>query len=59
MGDTYPYNNETAGTAKRSEDEELHHNMQMICYIKKEEDANRSDLINMEVFKPMSKNATK
>ena len=56
-GDAYPYD-ATAGTAG-DEHEEPHHNMQMVRHIEEEEDADRSDLINMGVFKPTSRNATK
>ncbi len=58
-GDAYPYNDATAGTAKGREHEEPHYNMQMVRRIEEEEDADRSDLINMGVFKPTSGNATK
>lgn len=57
VGDAYPYNT----TAKVSEhkSEELDQNVQIVCHVKKEEDANRSELIDMGVFKPTSRNATK
>ena len=56
-GDAYPYNTtvETAGYER----EEPGYNMQMIRHIEEEDDADRSDLIHMGVFKPISGNATK
>jgi len=53
------YNDATAGTAKGREHEEPHHNLQMVRHIEEEEDADRSHLIDMGVFKPTSGNATK
>ena len=46
-------------TAKEREHEEPHHNLQMVRHIEEEEDADRSHLIDMGVFKPTSGNATK
>ena len=57
-GDVYPYDATAAGTAGQEHDEP-DYNMQMVRHIEKEEDADRSDLINMGVFKPTSENATK
>lgn len=36
-----------------------HHNMQIVRYMEEEKDADKSDLIEMGVFKSTSKNATK
>ena len=56
--DAYPHDATAAGTAGY-EHEEPGYNMQMVRHIEEEEDADRSDLINMGVFKPTSGNATK
>ena len=56
-GDAYPYD-ATAGTSGQEHDHPGY-NMQMVCYIEEEKDADRVDLINMGVFKPTSGNATK
>lgn len=53
------YNDATAGTAKRREHEEQCHNMQMVCHVEEEKDADRSQLIDLGGFKPTSRNATK
>lgn len=53
------YNDVTAGTTKRREYEESHHNLQMVHHIEEKEIADRSYLIDMRVFKPMSENAMK
>ena len=50
-GDAYPHD----ATAGR----EQGHNMQMVRHIEEEENADRSDLIDMGVFKPTTGNATK
>lgn len=57
-GDAYPDDATATGTAGQEYDEP-YHNMQMIRHIEEEENADRSDLINMGVFKPTSGNATK
>lgn len=56
-GDAYPYD-ATAETAGQ-EQEEPHNNMQIVCHMEEEKDADRSDLIDMGVLKPTSGNATK
>ena len=56
-GDAYPYD-ATAGTAGH-EHEEPGYNMQMVCHIEEEENADRDELIELGVFKPTSGNATK
>ena len=56
-GDAYP-GDATTGTAWEVH-EGPHHNMQMVRHMEEEEDADRSDLIQMGVFKPTSGNATK
>ena len=56
-GDAYPHY-ATAGTAGQ-EHEEPQYNMQMVRHIEEEENADRSELIDMGVFKPTSGNATK
>ena len=53
-GDAYPHD----ATAGREHDEPGH-NMQMVRHIEEEENADRSDLIDMGVFKPTTGNATK
>ena len=53
------YKDATDGTAKGRELEGPHHNLQMVRHVEEEEDADRSQLINMGVFKPTSGNATK
>ena len=57
-GDAYPHDAIAAGIAEY-EHEEPGYNMQMVCHIEEEEDADRSDLIDMGVFKLTSRNATK
>ena len=57
-GDAYSDEATAAGTAGYKY-EEPGYNMQIVRHIKKEEDVDRSDLINMGVFKPTSGNATK
>ena len=39
--------------------EEPNYNMQMVCHIEEEEDADGGNLINIGVFKPTSGNETK
>ena len=56
-GDAYPHD-ATVGTAVPEQDEP-HNSMQMVRHMEEEEDADRSDLIDMGVFKPTSGNATK
>ena len=56
-GDAYP-GNATAGTAWEK-CEGSHHNMKMVRYIEEKEDADRSNLIQIGVFKLTSRNATK
>lgn len=46
-------------TARYEYDEPGGHSMQMVCHIKEKENANRSDLIDMGVFKPTTKNTIK
>lgn len=53
-GDAYP-RDATAG----HEDDEPGHSMQMVRHMEEEENADRSDLIDMGVFKPTTGNATK
>lgn len=48
--DTY---NMRAGTTKR------HYNLQMVYHVEKEEKVDKNQLIDIGVFKPMSRNATK
>lgn len=57
-GDVYLYN-PSAKTAAGHEYKEPDYNMQMVFHIEEEEDANRGDLIDIGVFKPTSRNATK
>lgn len=57
MGNVYLYNAITR-TAKYKHDKS-NYNMQIICHIKKEDNADKSDLINMGIFKPKSGNAVK
>lgn len=53
-GDAYPHD------AIAGEHDEPGHNMQMVRHsIEEEENADRSDLIDMGVFKPTTGNATK
>lgn len=53
------YNDAIAGTAKGQEHEVPRHNLQMVRHVEEEEDTERSQLIDMGVFKPTSRNATK
>ena len=53
------HNDATAGAAKGREHEMPGHNMQMIRHVGEEEGADRSQLIDIGVFKPTSGNATK
>lgn len=57
VSNAYPHNTTTMITAKKHK--EPHYNMQLIYYKKEEKDANRSQLINIEVFKPLSRNTSK
>lgn len=57
-GDAYPHDATAADTAEREYDEP-DHNMQIIRHMEEEENADRSDLIDMGVFRPTSGNATK
>lgn len=57
MEDAYLYN-VTVGTARHKYDG-LDYNMQMISHIEEEDDADRGNLIGIEVFKSISGNATK
>ena len=43
----------------RFKEGELHHNLQLVCHIEAEKEADRNRLINMGVFKLMNGNATK
>lgn len=52
----YPHNATATGAVRH--EYEPNYNMQIVCYIE-EEDANRGDLVNIEVFKSTSGNATK
>lgn len=56
-GNAYLYD-ATAGTAGHKHDEP-DHNMQMICYIEEKNNTDRDNLIDMEVFNPISGNAIK
>lgn len=53
------YNDSIAKTAKKQEYEKPHYNLQTVCHIKKEEDTDRSYLIDIRVFIPISENVTK
>ena len=53
------YDDATAGTAKGREHEVPHHNLQIVRHVEEEEDADKTQLIDMGVFKPTSGNATK
>ena len=53
------YNDATTGAAGGQEHEEPRHNLQMVCHIEEEEEADRNQLVDMGVFKPTSGNATK
>lgn len=53
------YNDATAGTAGKQKHEEPRNNLQMVCHIKEEKEADRNQLVDMGVFKPTSTNATK
>ena len=53
------YDDATAETANGQEHEGPRHNLQMVRHVEEEEDADRSQLIDMGVFKPTSGNATK
>lgn len=57
-GDAYLYNVTAAGIVEH-EHGKSNHNIQIICYIEKEENAKRSKSINMGNFKSTSRNATK
>lgn len=57
MDDTYPYDAIT-GTAGH-EHEKPDYNMQMVYHIEEKKDTNRDNLIDMEIFKPISGNTTK
>ena len=54
VGNTYLRN-----ITEKCKHHELGHNMQMINHIKEEENANRTNLINIRVFKLTIRNATK
>ena len=56
-GNPYP-SNANAGTACKKR-EGLNHNMQMVRHIQEEENATKNNLIQIWVFKLISKNATK
>ena len=58
-GDAYLYNDATAATAKGREHGLPGHNLQMIRHVEEEEDVDRSQLVDIGVFKPTSGNATK
>ena len=53
------YNDATTGAAGGQEYEEPRHNLQMVCHVEEEEEADRNQLVDMGVFKPTSGNATK
>lgn len=54
VSNTYPYDSTT-----RHKHDEPDYNMQMVYHIKKEENADKSNLIDMEVFKPTIRNTIK
>ena len=51
------YLGDTTATTTWEVHEEPHHNMQIACYIKNEEDVNKNIMIQMGMFKLTSKNA--
>lgn len=57
MGNIYLYNATAKTTGHKHE--KPNYNMQIVFHIKEEENADRNDLINLEVFKPISKNVMK
>lgn len=58
VGNAYPHDT-TIARRMGHKHEKPGYNMQIVCHMEKEEDADRHDLIDMRVFKPTSANATK
>ena len=53
------YKNATTGAAEGQKYKEPRHNLQMVCLIEKEEEADRNQLVNIGVFQLTIRNITK